>query len=671
MGKYILHDGPSIVEARYRGWLPGVASRAMFRLAVVAFCLMYVTVVWQSISAHAPEGWYLQWPWVWRLVIALTCMGAPLLLVILFATLLLSDHRQFWLTARWNQERKEFTGVTPAWLLWKRDQRSVPFRVVKQLKTMIGPETGGPLLFQIEMELASGLPITIPLRIDQVDQRDEAIDLSFVIARLMGFATYRVVNNDSQQLEIAIFRDPPDKSGSRLPLPDEKRGRHYDFNMTSTGVLAPEPIVGEFEADLFTRRATTTLAWNNGKDFAICQNRRHRLRWAACGIGVGLLGAWTTWLVRDKFAPTLPTYAPGMAAALFGSLALAGESWRRGPNKIAFELANRRVRWRTGVLSKSVSLDEVRSVEIVGRKRTYQRKDTDAVTQYRCVVQLVFHRGSRLSLARNRNWLANEDAQRRDLEPFAAHLAKLLHVPWRWRGTLQTKSEWLIKAIATLLITTAVLTVAGFFVWGSWYQSMRRNERSDSAKVLSKSGFDVYEGDAWVEEQNVFGDGWLVKAQPATASEDAIQRMFTVLPPEILCGFDFSECNVTNEAIRQNIREQYAFYLNLRRTPVTPAIIESLARSSVRVLDVRETDLHLEHLAPFHSSHALMALYITDPDVTNDDLVKLLSVPGLDFVLVNDATTTQVLLERIDRELRPGTSLQVAPEPKLPTQRLP
>ena len=124
-----------------------------------------------------------------------------------------------------------------------------------------------------------------------------------------------------------------------------------------------------------------------------------------------------------------------------------------------------------------------------------------------------------------------------------------------------------------------------------------------------------------------------------------------------LYGFDLSGTKITDDAIKQFVDKPGMSLLFASGTPLTPKAAPLIAQTTIRCLDLRGTEVALEHLSDWNKFYAVNMLYISDYDVTDNDIYTLDRVPYLDYVLVNDEETTKQLLTDINQGVRGSSNM--------------
>lgn len=83
----------------------------------------------------------------------------------------------------------------------------VPLANVQSVRCSIGSQGQGPLRINLRIELTTDDPVlAASLHAEHVDQRAEAMDLLFRMARIVGLRSYHVQRNSPRRLDVAVVQ---------------------------------------------------------------------------------------------------------------------------------------------------------------------------------------------------------------------------------------------------------------------------------------------------------------------------------------------------------------------------------------------------------------------------------------------------------------------------------
>lgn len=328
----------------------------------------------------------------------------------------------------WDSRQAEFRGVfrgTPL-LGWRTIV--VPLANIQSVRFSIGPEGQGPLRIDLRIELTTDGPaVAASLQVEHVDQRAEAMDLLFRMARIVGLRSYHIERNSPRRLDVAIVQEPKPRDlsdhdyddnlddadldrpvsddeldnigadeddgddefdddefdeddnghyGPELfPVPDDRSMARYEMNAPPAGFSEPQTVVAEFDPERLAASVANIklICWEPGKLVRV-----HRPAWplaasiglpAAGGFAVGMVAGWPVfgWIALLARPATIAPWMAFVAAALIGAVALFVYWWpRMFEREVVFDWQHRLVRWRYGSRSSELSLSAVQSLSLGG-----------------------------------------------------------------------------------------------------------------------------------------------------------------------------------------------------------------------------------------------------------------------------------------------------------------
>lgn len=343
--------------------------------------------------------------------------------------------------------------------LWIPRRVSVPFDGVRELRLALGPEglRPTPFVWRVTHGALGARPrkLVISASVETVDDREEALDLSARIARLMGWSALELVRGGELGAEIRFARSEAELEHPR-PIPPLEgtpaygaSGHEVRDHEVHEENAAPDPFLpSEAELPRFDPLAyegvEEIVAWEPGRRVELVarpfSGRGATLVAIVAGLVFGAPVALFLWglLSLALPPPARPWLVLGLAGSVLAAAAVVGFlAWRaRQTRRVTLDWTRDRVTLRKGGDVRSARLDQVRAVHVRG-VRGAGRRHRDSGPRYRCEVVARLERAradaGEISLLETR---AQEDPARpyRAAAAFAAEVAQALGAPWAWDG---------------------------------------------------------------------------------------------------------------------------------------------------------------------------------------------------------------------------------------------
>lgn len=344
------------------------------------------------------------------------------------------------LRVRWDRRAGEL-GLEVPWLLWLRRELIVPLPALRSVKLEAGPEEQGrPLRLALHLSWEDDGGRTrrgpVALEVPALDRRDEALDLLFRVARVIGWAGWLPLRNEPRLLEAELVR----KGKARL-VPEVKGPADYTLREVEVARTFEEP-ARRFEPVDPARlcgEPYELLEWAPGKRVRVGYLHRLNIGPAGAAAGAACVGAFAGavagLLLLGPVVELLER--PAAAAPLLGALVGAAVGAWRGAHSLrsrAIELD-----WGRGELrvaphegpERRVPLADVEAVVLRGRyRRRGGGRGHPRSTAHLAELDLALP-GPDVTLLRTPPCASAEAAHEAGM-PAAVELARALGVPVRW-----------------------------------------------------------------------------------------------------------------------------------------------------------------------------------------------------------------------------------------------
>lgn len=355
-----------------------------------------------------------------------------------------------WRSVRFDGDRGRLELRGAGRLLWLPRRVSVPLERVRELRLALGPEglRPTPFLWRLAYESRGGRRrrLAIAATAEAIDRREEALDLSARIARLMGWKAFELARGDALGVEVRFARSEAELEDPR-PIPPLEDEPDYEEDVAAADLLPPEPRLPPFDPDAYGG-PEEVVAWEPGRRVELVvrpfSGRQTAMAVVAAGLFFGAPIALFLWMLSVALpAPARPWPIFGLVGSVVTAASVIGFlAWRaRRTRRVEIDWTDGRLALRRGDETRSARLREVRALEVRGT-RTAGGAGRDNTPLYRCevVARLAAERdgagpgaASEIPLLETR---VRGDATGgyREAAAFADEVAEALGVPWEWTG---------------------------------------------------------------------------------------------------------------------------------------------------------------------------------------------------------------------------------------------
>jgi len=320
-------------------------------------------------------------------------------------------------------------------------QRSLPLSEIRGIRLESYPRgrwrEGVRPVLQLTLTEAAGPGWQVTIWIDDMDLREELLDLAFRIAAIAGLAGYRVIRNDPVGFGVDLAREA---AAGMDPVPAVKRTAGYARDRVEGEIEVPEVEIPPFDPDEFDS-AYVVERWEPGREVVL----RRPFGWQALGCVVLLLsmfGGITAMFLLGAVQAVGPERYIFAFIGLVGAVAVIGgltSALRKSmPRRATVDWGARVIRVRGLLGGTEMPFDGVREIEVRGDKhvRPSGRGSTGGVF-YCC--QIVVHGTPRgetgvreLVLTETLTTKGDPTSPVRGARPLGVELADSLGVPHRY-----------------------------------------------------------------------------------------------------------------------------------------------------------------------------------------------------------------------------------------------
>jgi hypothetical protein len=321
-------------------------------------------------------------------------------------------------------------------LPWRRRNLTIPFNRIDQLNFELGAEGKKPLVISclIDFQNAEGnsTNLQIPINVNNLRERADALKIVFDIARLLGWSGYQVTKNDPRMMTLELIAQPASSSKfSSLPLPAE---------INEIG----QKITDQSYQQLVNVARFDPAQLKGSTKFEIGE-------WQP-GVRVRILSPAVTGLTSDRilFPMLALMFGLPISILLLSRISLLGVPFfllticGAAALFLKFELEREvSIDWSTKQLnfrSKNLlgnkiqcySFQQVERVILEGFSMYMANKTTPSYTFYWCRLNVEIA-GRELKLLELLRFIDDRDRPYQLLMPMAVELAKALGVEWQWK----------------------------------------------------------------------------------------------------------------------------------------------------------------------------------------------------------------------------------------------
>lgn len=430
----------------WQGWPPHFLARNGLALFILTFNIAFLVIISVVTVSKLPPGWMLRFDILWRVAAVGALFGGVSLFVSRQWIRMIGSQLGYWRSFDWDAESSTFRAHFSGSFLGGRRRLEVPFSAIRGFSAMLPAERHGrlPIEIQFHQRTGTGSINSEPLRleIDHLDQRSEALDFLFRIARVIGLKSYVVQEKTLRTLKIKLVHSESRNNtaagadelseGKLLPIPAVDDQARYDLDVVSAGVPQQQINVPPFAmSDLQGQVELTQITnWEPGRLIHILRPGLPNLVWRVLGMIGGLAGTIFGGFILAPALP-YPGWSTCLVSAITGAvIALVVGAWVFREREVILDWSNGQVWWRESRRERTLTFEEVTGCVLQGTMVTKTENDSSSTT-YRTDVWLetVYRR---VLIIGTDTSSSDPDKPYRALAPFTAALAESLHVPWHW-----------------------------------------------------------------------------------------------------------------------------------------------------------------------------------------------------------------------------------------------
>lgn len=554
--------------------------------------------------------------------------------------------------------------------------------------------------------------IVLPLPIDHVDCRADALELFCDLARITNHPAYLVCCNNARTLRLAMKKTgrpgaqkPPDDGDGEddEEIADEELDEdeneadpdgdlaHQDECVPASSRAAPifeVPPVGQraeltgpvlvhcFEEptealpafdpeSLADEKAESRLVeWDPPRRFHSWRRAVERsvvvVAALVAAVAGAVVGAWPLNGLTESIAALPPSrWETGILGALLAALLAGFLVWAlHRPREVMIDGPAGTLTCRQGEQVRGYRTDQVCEVTLIGEREMQADAGNSGkqVQRFRCRIELGLAQSDEWVL--DSPWSERRAAPYRQLQSLAVDLARMLNVPWRWQDYDQPSKPawhrrlgWKEQAVLTAL----VLSLVGYL--GS--QAIKRNIERDTAEAMRAAGTEISFMNGYsIQNHLVLADYWQVTIKPRSFDNDKLSALAGQLQQLDRVGLVLADTALGDAAMPVIGQVGNLLLLDANSTNLTSAGLESLARLDRLVcLSLANTivgDSGIERLPPLPR---LRFLNLSSTNLTDRGVGQLARFPSLEYVSLYNLQISDAAVERL-KAARPN--LEVA-----------
>ncbi len=665
MGHHAIRNDSTGIKIRYRGFPPVSFQSGLMLIAVLLFSGMFMALVIQGFVASAPDEWYLRIDWIWRaLMLVAIAIGLLLLVFVPMIWIGFSDSR-FWKRAEWDTSGEQFSGTYAGWFR-RTINVSRRFDEIKGIEAVVGVEGETAIDMHVTISGRTLADVSIDLAIDEVNTRDEALDVLFCIARVSGLSHYRVDENDVESMVVSLSH--VGGAGSE-PVPEASQSPRYELDQVSTSATAPKPRVPRFTPRSFTHPEMRITKWEPGEEIRFLRPATTLVPALIVATIAAVIAGVLAFAFRSDFLHPISSGTLLIVTAFIAGM--IGCRIFKHEYEVVLNWSFRTVSWRRDWFTRTTGLDNIDHLElrVIEREHPNDLVDSD----YLCKMELITDGGRRIFVVANGSRHGSESYQRQQLEPLTAALAESIGRPWRWvpfKETVVKRGLMYVGAVVTLI---GIFSAAFLLLYEELAESWTEADYSENVKQVEATGAKLIRTGIHLNDYRIFGDGYLITVTDPEFDDGDLERLLKMIDKFPSYGLDLSGTKISDDAVKHFIDRTSMRVLIARGTALTSTSVPTIAKTHIRCLDIRDTAIQLDDLKHWTEFDTLLALYISDTDITSQDIGHVYSPPHLDYILVNDEpTTNQVLMATAPETASEAekvryfeSHLRVAPSPQL------
>lgn len=434
----------------WQGWPPNFLLRNGLTLFILCFAITFFSVISLVTQAKLPPGWMFRFDILWRVAVVLGLFGGVAWFVSRQWFSMIGSHFGYWRSFDWDLQRGDFQAIYRGHFLGGGRTLIVPLTSIRGITATLPAAKQGRLPIELQFHpqgaAQRGNGERLQLDVEHLDQRPEALDLLFRIARVIGLQSYVVQESTLRTMKLKLLRSGPETKGTiaanreedelaegkQLSIPAANEPARYDLDLAPVGQAASPPKVPPFSLNDLKGQVELMqiTTWEPGRRLHILRPGLPSVVWRILGFIGALSGAIVGGFL---LAPQLPN--PGWVTCLVsgivgGIVALVLGAWIFREREVIFDWNNGQCWWREARWEHQLPFEEITACVLRGTTVTRTRNDSTSI-EYRTDVLLETVYRTVLVIGTDGS-SSDPDKPYRALVSFTANLADALHVPWRW-----------------------------------------------------------------------------------------------------------------------------------------------------------------------------------------------------------------------------------------------
>lgn len=613
-----------------------------------------------------------------------------------------------------------FEAVQSGRMLFGRRRLRGPLSTVTALEMTVGAELPGERLPITVSCLVPGKEvekIVLPLPIDHVETRIDALELFCDLARITERVRYMVSRNDARKLCVSLperhqvgGQDPTDPwdddedeldddfdedeldadeeeddeaeadgaaEDSQDALPRSLRGTQV-FDVPPPGervdVKGPvlvhkfeEPPEGSppFDSDALATEDTESrlVDWDPPRLLHSWRKAVERsvviVAAVVSAIAGAIVGAWPLNGLAESVSALPPSrWETGALGALLAAFVAGFLVWALNrPREVTIDVPAGTIACRQGEQVRTYRTDHVCEVTLIGEKenRSEAGKSSEITEHYRCRIEL--------GVAQSDEWVFDSPWSPRRTQPYrqlhgmAIDLARMLNVPFRWQDYDQpTKPAWHRRLgwKERAVLAALALSVVGYLA----SQAIKRNIERDIADAMRVPGTEVSFMNGYsIQDHLVLADYWQVTIKPDQFDNEKLQVVTAQLQQLDRVGLVVEDTALGDAGMADIGKVKNLLLLDANSTNVTSDGMQALAELDELVyLGLANTivgDSGLERLPPLAS---LKFLNLSTTNLTDRGVDELAKFPSLEHVMLYNLHISDAAVDRL-KAARPNLEI--------------
>lgn len=588
----------------------------------------------------------------------------------------------YWSGLAWDRGSGTFTASFYTWGLGGNRSVQVPLDAIKQLSFAIGAPGEGPLPIEMTLgyrdEAGKLQSLTMPLTVENLSRRAEAMDLLFRMARILGFAAYAINRCNHRLLDVQVLPststprvagvprsvDPDDEDEDEdeddeeadeyLSIPDDRSlaryGSETSVKLKQPPLPAPPLNLEKLKAEVESTQVSQWEPPSKVTFFRPAAPPGVMVVLAIIGaIAGGAIGALPLsplliWLAQPW---ELGQWGAGLVGACIGAPFAVALLWRRMQEReVTFDWQAGSVKWHQGDVRGQESLSSIVALELGGVRadRTPGLPRPGVRHEYRSQLKVVFKDRDELVIETDR-WDSSADAPYLQLLPVTIELSRALEVSWRYVDRRAASSNPYLPRMTYTRATAAAALIAALAIW-IVVRGQADDEKKERLAHIRAAGVECsFLNGSSFRDLHKIENFYKVTPQPGPQLGQTLADLRADLAGIGRFGVELTSSGVSDAGVATLAEQPNLLQLDLAVTPIGDDALAMLGTSNnVEYLNISSTrigDAGLAHVANLPRLAILLAAYT---QVTDNGLAALAKCKQLRYInLAGTAVTDQGL----------------------------